>query len=159
MLFHLYLLRAAVIDIPMSAVYGDEISNLSIRRALGGFAVKHIRNFARRLFFTYFLRDFSIASLHLVFGTVLLAFGVIFGSVKWYQSVAADTPASAGTVILAALPVLLGVQLILAFLSYDTMNQPRLALHTRLAWRPHAQRAESAAQSQDRLATVSKENI
>ncbi len=35
----------------------------------------------------------------------------------------------AGTVMLAALPILMGVQLILAFLGYDIANVPRKPFH------------------------------
>jgi hypothetical protein len=37
-----------------------------------------------------------------------------------------------GTVMLAALPVLIGVQLLLAFLSDDMQSQPHAPLHRRL---------------------------
>jgi dolichol-phosphate mannosyltransferase len=135
MLFHLYLLRAVVVDIPMASVYHNEKSNLLVRRVFKEFAVGHLRNLCRRVFFVYFLRDFSIASLNLIFGSVLITFGMVFGIVKWNESIITNTYASSGTVILAALPILLGVQLLLAFLSYDIMNQPRHPVHMRLAWR------------------------
>ena len=47
-------------------------------------------------------------------------------------SSAVTTPATSGTVMVAALPVLVGVQLVLAFLSYDLQNVPRDILHRRL---------------------------
>ncbi len=36
--------------------------------------------------------------------------------------------------MLAALPVIIGVQLILAFLAYDLQNVPRQVLHKRLGY-------------------------
>ena len=50
------------------------------------FALKHTRNFMKRIFYTYFLRDFNAATLELLLGVLLLAFGLTFGSVKWYAS-------------------------------------------------------------------------
>lgn len=50
-LFRLNTLRAVVIDIPMEAEYGDEISNLKISRIVGEFLVKHSKNFIKRIFY------------------------------------------------------------------------------------------------------------
>ena len=41
-------------------------------------------------------------------------------------------PSTSGTVMLAALPLIVGVQFVLAFLSYDLQNVPREAIHRRL---------------------------
>ena len=61
-----------------------------------------------------------------------LTWGVWFGATRWTAGILAGVAATSGTVMLAALPVLLGVQLILAFLNYDVQNVPREVLHTRL---------------------------
>jgi hypothetical protein len=45
-------------------------------------------------------------------------------------------PASIGTVMLPTLSLLLGIQLMLAFLAYDIASVPRNPLHPRLAQRP-----------------------
>ena len=62
MLFRLNTIRAVVVDVPMDAVYGDEVSNLRISRTVLEFLGKHIRNFHKRIFYNYFLRDVSITS-------------------------------------------------------------------------------------------------
>ena len=131
-LFRLYLLRAVVIDIPMRARYGTERSSLRIPNVIGEFALKHLRNAAKRVFYTYFLRDFTAASLELVLGALLLLFGTTHGLAHWSISIATGTPATAGTVVLAAVPVLLGSVLLLAFLHFDIGNVPRRPLHPRL---------------------------
>ena len=128
MLANLGGLRAVVVDVPMEAIYGDEQSNLKIRRVLFEFLLKHAREFLKRLLYSYFLRDFNIASLQLVFGTILFAFGVVFGAIHWVRSTEAAVPATAGTVLVAALPVLLGFQLLLSFIGYDIANEPRMPL-------------------------------
>jgi glycosyltransferase involved in cell wall biosynthesis len=132
-LFRLGTFRAVVVDVPMDAHYGDEVSNLHIRRVVGEFLVKHVRNFSKRVFYNYFLRDLSVASLELVAGLALVAFGVSFGAWRWYESLAAGTATPAGTVMLAVVPVLVGLQLLLAFLAYDIASVPRLPLADRLA--------------------------
>jgi glycosyltransferase involved in cell wall biosynthesis len=132
MLFRLNTIRAAVAEIPMDAHYADESSNLRPGALLGEFALKHARNFVKRIFYSYFLRGFSIASVNLVVGGVLMSAGTWWGFVAWAGASRADTFASSGQVMLAALPILIGVQLVLAFLSYDMASTPRDALHPRL---------------------------
>jgi glycosyltransferase involved in cell wall biosynthesis len=131
MLFRLNTVRAVVVDVPMDARYADEVSNLKISRIAGEFLVKHMRNFGKRLFYNYYLRDLSVASLELPLGVLLFLFGVTFGSWHWWQSARAGVAASAGTVMLSALPTLMGLQLILAFLNYDIESVPRRPIHHR----------------------------
>ncbi len=132
MLFRLNLMRAVVVDVPMKARYGAETSTLKIRRAVFEFALKHGRNTLKRILYSYFAHDFNIASIELVLGNAFFIFGAIFGAIEWRQSVLSGVPATAGTVILAALPIILGSQLLLAFLNFDTRNIPRIPLHPRL---------------------------
>lgn len=129
MLFRLNTLRATVIDIPMDAVYGDEESNLRITKILPEFLAKHFRNTLKRIFYNYYLRDMSVASLQLPAGIFLMLFGMIFGITHWIQSSALNIPSPAGTVMLAALPVLVGLHLLLAFIANDVMNQPVRPMH------------------------------
>jgi glycosyltransferase involved in cell wall biosynthesis len=128
LLFRLNVLTARVLDIPMHAHYGDEVSSMKPHREVLGFAGLHTRNLAKRIFYNYFVRNFSIASIELLMGVVLCLFGFTFGVLNW----GSDVPASAGTVMTAALPILIGVQLVLAFLSFDIQSVPRNTLHTRL---------------------------
>jgi len=128
MLFRLATVRAMVLDVPMKAIYNDERSALRIARILGPFVRGHLINFAKRVAYNYFLRDFSAASLQLVTGGASLLFATVFGSWHWMTSGAEHRFASAGTVMLAALPAILGVQLLLAFLSADIAAEPTIAL-------------------------------
>lgn len=162
MLFHLYLLRAVVTDMPMRARYGSERSNLRIGRILLPFLVQHSRNVVRRIAIQYFLRDFSLASIEFVFGCFVFLFGATFGLAQWALSVASQEPATAGTVMLAALPVIVGVQLILNAVNYDIQNVPRQPIQSRLkdeepdvlrdpslaAW--HARRVAAASENAHR---------
>lgn len=131
-LFRLNTFRANVVDIPMDAHYADEESNLKISKILSEFLFKHIRNFGKRIFYNYFLRDLSIASLELVFGVGMVMFGVIFGGYRWALSAINNTPTPFGTIMLAALPVLVGIQLVLAFLSYDYAATPKTPVSPKL---------------------------
>ena len=129
MLFRLNLLRAAVVDVPMDAKYGEETSNLKIRTIIGEFLTKHCRNFCKRVFYSYYLRDLSLASIELPVGLLLFIFGTVFGMTHWMQSMATNVATPAGTVMLSALPTLMGMQLILAFLAYDIGAVPRTPRH------------------------------
>ena len=139
LLFRLGLMRALVIDVPMKARYGSEKSQLREWQVAPEFAMKHVKNGFKRILYQYYLRDMSIASIQLPLGLGLTFFGLFFGSWHWIRSAALETTASAGTVMLAALPLILGIQLILNFLAIDIASQPRVALHPML--KPHSPNA------------------
>ncbi|TLX22939.1 glycosyltransferase family 2 protein [Thermomonas fusca] len=128
MLFRLGTFRAVVRDVPMDARYGDEVSNLRIGKVLPEFLRKHSTNFFKRIFYNYFLRDVSIASLELLVGIGLCVFGTIYGGWHWWQSLVTQQVAATGVIMLAAMPVLVGLQLLLAFLAYDIAGVPRNTL-------------------------------
>ncbi|MCP5367948.1 MAG: glycosyltransferase family 2 protein [Hyphomicrobiales bacterium] len=129
MLFRLNITRAVAVDVPMQAKYGGEHSSLRIRRVFLEFLGRHLVNTGKRIFYSYFLRDFNFASIELVLGTLLVAFGILFGLIRWADSMGSGVPATAGTVILAALPVIIGTQMLLGFLNHDSRNMPRNPLH------------------------------
>lgn len=132
MLFRLNTVGAVVVDIPMESVYADEKSNLRIGEVLFEFLWKHARNYLKRLFYNYFLRGFSIATIELVLGLVLTAFGVSFSLVEWSAAEGRHEFASAGTVMIGALSIIIGFQLLLSFLSEDMRSQPSIPLQDRL---------------------------
>jgi hypothetical protein len=124
MLFRLNTIGAVVMDVPMNAHYGDEQSNLKIRKIWIEFFYKHTRNFLKRIFYNYYLRNMSIASLELPAGLLLIIFGLLFGIKQWIHSIQTEIGSTAGTVMLSALPIILGLQLILSFLSFDISSNP-----------------------------------
>jgi dolichol-phosphate mannosyltransferase len=129
MLFRLNLLKAVVVDVPMDAKYGDEVSNLKVSKIVTEFLGKHARNFYKRIFYNYYLRDLSLASIELPLGLLLFIFGTSFGLLQWWHAAANELATPAGTVMLSALPTLMGLQLILAFLAYDIGSVPRTPRH------------------------------
>jgi len=135
MLFRLNTLHAVVVDVPMDAHYADEVSNLKISKIITEFLVKHARNLGKRIFYNYYLRNMSVASLELPLGLGLLGLGSGYGLVHWVESADAGIATPAGTVMLAALPVLMGLQLLLAFLANDIASVPKRPLHKKLAMR------------------------
>lgn len=131
LLFHLSTVDAVVLDMPMRARYGTENSHLVVHKVFLLFLIGHLKNTWRRIVDTYFIREIGIASFELLLGALLLVGGSIFGAYKWWLSVDTGVPATAGTVVLAALPVLIGVQLLLAFIGHDTRRVPSQPLHMR----------------------------
>ena len=124
LLFRLNISRAVVQDVPIPARYGQENSSLSVHRAIPKFLLGHVKNFGKRYFYNYLLRDFSVGTVHSILGGGLLLFGVIFGIFAWVVSHQSGQNASVGTVMLATLPIILGFQLLLAALSFDIANVP-----------------------------------
>ncbi len=132
MLFRLNTIRAVVMDVPMAAHYGGEVSNIRLGRVMIEFPFRHLVNLTKRIFYAYFLRDFSVASLQLMLGLLMTAFGGLFGIWAWHESNASGRPATTGTVFLAALPIIVGVQFLLSFLDFDSRSLPREPLQNRL---------------------------
>lgn len=128
MLHHLGLLRAKVVEFPMRATYGGESSNLRISRVLLPFLAGHARNTSRRILYRYFFRDVSLASLELLAGVGLTAFGVVYGLYHWLAAPAGEFVPT-GTIMIAAITLLIGFQLLMAFLNYDISAAPREAAH------------------------------
>lgn len=132
MLFRLNTLRAVVVDVPMKATYGDEVSNLRVSHVIPEFMWLHFINFCKRFFYNYLLRNFSAFTIQAVLGTLFVVAGTSFGTVMWYRYASRNVPAPTGIVMFAALPIILGIQMILSFLHWDAQNVPTDPLQHRL---------------------------
>jgi hypothetical protein len=118
-----------VLDIPMEAIYGDEQSNLRVSSVLLDFPGKYLSRFMKRMFYSYLLRDFNAGSVQLLLGGVLTGAGTLFGLWHWIHSISTGVVASSGTVMLAAMPILLGGHLLIGALNYDIASVPKRCLH------------------------------
>ena len=119
LLFRLNLMDVKVIDVPMNARYMDEQSNLKIGRAAFEFSIKLVRNFGKRLFLVYFIREFNLASLQLLLGTTFTGFGFSMGIYHYLDSASKNIATPTGTLILISMSLLAGLQLLLAFTNFD----------------------------------------
>ncbi|MCB0396432.1 MAG: glycosyltransferase family 2 protein [Flavobacteriales bacterium] len=124
MLFRLSTVRAVVKDVPLAARYDDETSSLSVTKVLFSFPPKLFSRFLKRIFYNYFLRDFNVGSVELIIGMLLLLIGGGIGAYHWYLSVTYNILASSGTVMLSALPVIIGFQSLIAAIHFDVNNLP-----------------------------------
>jgi glycosyltransferase involved in cell wall biosynthesis len=124
MLANLYLIGAVVKDVPMPARYQGEVSSLLIHRILFEFPSRLLATLLRRLVLKNFIYDFSMGSIYLLAGLPLLLFGLVFGIYKWINYASIRVPAPTGTVMLATLSVLLGIQLLLSAIEIDLRSVP-----------------------------------
>jgi glycosyltransferase involved in cell wall biosynthesis len=134
MLFQLNLIEAVVRDVPMPAIYGVEKSNLRIGKVLWQFPPRLVLRCARRVATKYFVHDFNVGSLEMLCGTFLLTCGALWSLYHWIWGVAQSHINTPGTVMLGALPIIMGFQLLLSALSYDVQNVPRTPLCS--TWTP-----------------------
>ncbi len=132
-LFRLNTMRAVVVDVPMDALYGDEESGLKVGKILGEFTFKHARNTLKRIGYNYFLRDLSLASFELVAALGLMLLAITFGGWHWWQSAQDGVSTPLGTVMIATVAAVSGLQFLLAFLGYDIASVPRRPLTGLLA--------------------------
>lgn len=126
MLFRLSIANCVVWDIPMAANYGAEKSNLRIRRVITEFPWRHFINMNKRVFYKYYLREWNIGSFELPIGLCLALFGVWFGGVSYQRATEAGIATTAGQVTTSALGLILGLQLLLSFISYDVESEPKI---------------------------------
>ena len=127
-LVELSILRGVVKDVAIPARYGDETSSLRIGKVLRRFPPLLIKSLARRVWQQYFIRDFVPASLFLLAGTLLSSGGLLFGMCAWWLSYWRGVQTPTGTVMLAAVPLLMGYQLLMQAMVLDIGNQPTSAL-------------------------------
>lgn len=131
LLFRLGLIRACVQDVSMSAKYADEKSNLKVSRALFEFGAKHIKNFIKRVIYRYFMLDFNLGSIQLLGGVFLFPFGILFGFEHWLKAHTEGVLTPTGTIMISVLTIILGFQLLLAWLSFDVQSEPDHVIHSR----------------------------
>ncbi|MFW5705472.1 MAG: glycosyltransferase family 2 protein [Bacteroidota bacterium] len=126
MLIRLNVLNVPVADVPIPARYGDEKSSLSIRRHLISFPFLLFRGMVRRFVLKYLIYDFNMASVYVLAGLPMVAWGIIFGLYHWIVNAAAGIPTPTGTVMLAVLPLILGTQFLIAAINIDIESSPRV---------------------------------
>tara|TARA_R110002050_G_scaffold33846_4_gene85706 strand:+ start:14208 stop:15170 length:963 start_codon:yes stop_codon:yes gene_type:complete len=125
LLSQLYFEKATVKDIAMPAIYGDEKSHMKIWKMPFVFGARLTNTFVKRIVKEYFLYDFNIGSMYLLFGFPLFMFGLLFGATEWVYYASINTFAPTGTIMIVTLSIILGFQLILQAIQYDIINAPK----------------------------------
>jgi glycosyltransferase involved in cell wall biosynthesis len=125
MLVHLNVVRAKVKDVAIPARYGEERSSMRLKHVVATFPVYLGRRFWYRIYQKYILRDFSPVAMFWVCGAFLLSWGVGFGVYHWIKSSWSGHVASTGTVMLSALPLILGFQMALQAILIEIQESSR----------------------------------
>ncbi len=123
-LINLNIIGATVMDVPIPALYGDEVSKIKLYRDIPSVTWFLFKGFWRRIFWKYVLWSFSPIALFLVAGIALSAWGALFGLFVVINTLGPPV-ASTGTVLLSVGPLLLGLQLILFALVLDIQEGSR----------------------------------
>jgi dolichol-phosphate mannosyltransferase len=135
LLFALNLQGAVLHNVTMPAYYGDELSSMSLGRVLWEFPSLLGRQFSRRIWLQYFVLGFSVASLFLVAGVFLSAFGTVWGAAAWAKSLREGIPATTGTVMISVLPLILGFELLIQTIVFDVTRVPTRPQSRLWRWR------------------------
>lgn len=125
MLFRLNLIDSVIVDVNLPSIYNGEESNLKLVPVLVWFPYKHLRNFIKRVGYTYYLKGSNLASIVLPLGLILFFAGLIRSATAWAHSISSGIPTPTGTVVLSAVLLLSGLQFLLSFISIDTSSEPR----------------------------------
>lgn len=123
MLIQLNILRIPAVDVPIPAVYGSEVSSIRLSRVIPELASLLLVGFWKRFFYKYVLWSFSPVALLFIAGLASLAFGVAVGLWVLIQTLGPPV-ASPGSVLLTALPMALGIQLLVFALLLDIQESP-----------------------------------
>ncbi len=129
MLLELGLIQAVVKDVYIPAYYADEKSTLSEFEAFLKFPLPLLKGFFNRFITQYFIRDFTALSLLLITGLFGSIFGLCFGMYHLNKSNHTGIPTVTGTVMVAVIPLILGIQFILQALILDIQNVPKTPIH------------------------------
>ncbi len=119
MLIKMGIAGLSVQDVPMPARYNNEQSSLKVWKILFQFPPRLLNGLLRRISFKYFIYDFNMASVYMLLGIPLLLFGIAFGGYQWFMSYYTGEPAFLGTIMLAALPIILAVEFLLQAINID----------------------------------------
>lgn len=118
LLIHLNILRIPARDVPVPAVYGDEVSGMKLSKVAPRLLATLHRGFWRRIWWKYVLQSFSPVALLLFAGIASLLVG---GAISIFVVVntLGEPMASPGTVLLAIAPLMAGLHLLITAMFLD----------------------------------------
>lgn len=129
MLIALGIMGAVVVDVPITARYGLEKSNLRVSRALFEFPILMTLGLIRRIWFQKILYSLTVEALLAIFGFLFFLAGLAYGLYEFTQfTLIRDTPAPPGIVMGAALLMLFGFQMMLNAILLDIQSVPESPL-------------------------------
>lgn len=128
LLINLNILQVSATDVPIPAVYGEEVSSISLRKTIPELLNRLTIGYWSRIWYRYVLWSFSPIALLLFLGLLLFLTGL--GISVWVMTqIAASVVATAATVMLAALPLMIGTQMLISALQLDIQATPDTPTH------------------------------
>ena len=123
MLTALSIANAKVIDHAVPAHYGDEKSTIKLIPTAWRNLKAVWKGFWRRIYYKYVLYGFHPVALFLFTGMFFLIISLLLAIFLVYVNLFAHQSPTAGSVMLAVLPFILGIQLTLTALTIDVSNE------------------------------------
>ena len=124
LLIHLNILRVPARDVPIPAVYGEEVSGIRIGRVGFSMMRRLWRGFWHRIWRKYVVQSFSPVALMLFSGLAFVGLGLAVG-VFIIANTLGPPVASAGTVVLCVGPLLSGLHLLIFAMFLDIQEGTR----------------------------------
>jgi len=124
-LIWLNIANTRIVDVPLDAIYGDEVSGIKLHRVVPRILGTLFRGFWRRMWLKNMLWSFSPVALFFLSGSVLFVFGVVVGI--WDIIVAQHAPGTVtvGSWLFSVAPALLGAQLLIQSVALDIQATPK----------------------------------
>jgi len=111
-------------DVSIPPIYKNEQSKIRLWKVVIPTLRVLIKGFFERIFYKYILYNFSPVGLFFIAGTLLGAFGWIFGLIILITSIGPNE-ASTATVMVSVVPIILSIQLLLQAIVLDMQNEPK----------------------------------
>ena len=124
LLIHLSVANVVARDVPIPAIYGDEVSGIKLRKVVPRLMRTLWRGFWFRIMRKYVVPSFSPIALLLFTGLFLAGFGFVVGVLAVLYSIG-PREASTGTWLLSIAPGLTGVFMLVQALVLDIQESPR----------------------------------
>ena len=124
-----FLVGAVVRDVAIPARYAGEQSALSLRRTIVVFPFRLARACVRRIALQHFIRDFTPVALLLLAGAASAGGGLWYGLSIQLRNASLHQATPPGTLVIVALPLVVGFQLLLQAFVMDIGSVP-----TRSPW-------------------------
>lgn len=119
MLVQLNILKAKVTDISMEPRYLGEKSMMNEWKIIPKFVKDLLAYGTKRWWQKYFLYDMNAISIFIIFGFLLSVFGSVWGGYQWWWHATRSVSTPTGTVMIAILPLLIGLNLLIQALVLD----------------------------------------
>ena len=124
-LIGLSIIDAKIGDYPIPAIYNNEKSTIKLFSTTTRVLHVLFKGFWQRIYYKYILYGFHPIALFLFCGLFFLVAGVGIGGWILFSKIITGTVPTSGTVMLAVLPMLVGLQMLLTALVMDVIEEKR----------------------------------